>query len=75
LLEAVHDYGSVEGNMQENLGKRPTAGSMRKVHRYIHNKEYNVLNQQNISRPASCLTYSQKKQKRVKEHKYTDTAP
>jgi len=60
MLEAGQEYGSVEENMQENLGKRPTAGSMRKVHRYVHNKEHNVLNEQNISRPASCLTSSQK---------------
>jgi hypothetical protein len=60
MLEAGQDYGSVKENMQENLGKRLTAGSMRKVHRYIRNKEHNVLNEQNISRPASCLTSSQK---------------
>jgi len=60
MLEAGQDNGSVEENMHENLGKRPTAGSMRKVHRYIHNKEHNVLYEQNISRPASCLTSSQK---------------
>jgi hypothetical protein len=60
MFEAGQDYGSVEENMQEILGKRPTAGSMRKVHKYIHNKEHNVPNEQNISRPASCLTFSQK---------------
>jgi hypothetical protein len=59
-LRRGRTYGFVEENMQENLGKRPTAGSMRKVHRYIANKEHNVLNEQNISRPASCLTSSQK---------------
>jgi hypothetical protein len=60
MLEAGHDYDSVGENMQETLGNRPAAGSMRKVHRYIHNKEHNVLHERNISRPASCLTSSQK---------------
>ena len=49
MLEEGHDCGSTEENMQENIGKRPIAGSMRKVHRYIHNKEHNVLDDQNIS--------------------------
>jgi hypothetical protein len=75
MLQAGQNYGSVEENMKENLGKRPTAGSMRKVHIYLHNKEHNVLNAQNISRPSSCLTSSQKSQKRMNEHEYTDTSP
>jgi hypothetical protein len=35
--------------MQENSVERSTTGRITKIHRYIHSKEHNVLNEQNIS--------------------------